>query len=126
MAPDELLARMAATVRTEIAPAVDAAYPRTQAFMASVVLEKVARAVALTPQHAADDERDVRAMLDDVEALLRLDVIDAARAKPDNAALCALVEALYAERDHPSFEQALARVRRMLRASIDRRMEIAR
>ena len=40
MSPDELLRRLAQTLKHEIAPAVGEAYPKTQAYMASVVLEK--------------------------------------------------------------------------------------
>jgi hypothetical protein len=40
--PPELLGRLATTLREEIGPSVNGGYPRTQAFMAAVVLEKVA------------------------------------------------------------------------------------
>jgi hypothetical protein len=135
MTPDELLARMATTLRTEIGPVVDGTYQRTQAFMAAVVLEKSAREVRLGAAHAAADEQDARAMLGDVGAML-VDApaplraaLDAAAASPDAAALCTLVEALYGARvalRDDKFAAALARVRVALRTAIDRRMEIAR
>jgi hypothetical protein len=39
MEPEQLLERLATTLRRQIGPAVAEPYPRTQAFMASVVLE---------------------------------------------------------------------------------------
>ena len=42
LAPDELLERIARTLKKEIGPAVEDAYPKTQAFMAAVVLQKLA------------------------------------------------------------------------------------
>ena len=135
MTPDELLDRMATTLRTEIGPVVDGTYQRTQAFMAAVVLEKSAREVRLGAEHAAADERDARSMLGDVEAML-VDApaplraaLDAATASPADAAVCVLVQALYGARaalGDDAFAAALGRVRVALRASIDRRMEIAR
>ena len=135
MAPDELLARMATTLRTEIGPVVEGTYQRTQAFMAAVVLEKSALEVRLGTEHAAADEHDTRTMLGDVEAMLLSapaplrTALDAAAASPDADALCTLINALYGTRaalGDDAFAAALGRVRVALRASIDRRMEIAR
>ena len=135
MTPDELLARMATTLRTEIGPVVEGTYQRTQAFMAAVVLEKSAREVRLGAAHAAADERDARAMLGDVEAMLAgaptplRAALDAAAASPAADALCTLVIALYGARTalgDDAFAAAIGRVRVALRASIDRRLEVAR
>jgi hypothetical protein len=137
MTPDELLARMATTLRTEIGPVVEGTYQRTQAFMAAVVLEKSAREVRLGAEHAAADEHDTRAMLGDVEAVLAeasvpaalRSALDGAAVSPGAAGLCTLVDALYGARaalGDDTFAAALGRVRVALRASIDRRLEIAR
>ena len=42
LAPDELLERIVRTLKADIGPAIEEAYPKTQAFMASVVLHKIA------------------------------------------------------------------------------------
>ena len=135
MTPDELLARMAVTLRTEIGPVVDGTYQRTQAFMAAVVLEKAAREVRLGAAHAAADEHDVRTMLGDLVPMLPAapapvrTALDAAAASPAADALCTIVTALYGARTalgDDAFAAAIGRVRVALRASIDRRLEIAR
>jgi hypothetical protein len=135
MAPEDLLDRLGATVRGDIAPAVEAGYRRTQAYMAAVVLEKLALEVRLAPAHAAADADDARRLVDDLAPRLAAgppavaDALGALRDGPGAAALSRLVEALYASRDalgEPAFADALARLRGALRASIDRRMEVAR
>jgi len=136
MAPEDLLARMAATMRRDIAPAVEAGYRRTQAFMSAVVLEKLAGEVRLGAAHAAADAADAATMAAELSATMAgdappavRDALDAMRAAPGAAALCRLVEALYggrSEMGEPAFAAALGRVRAVLRASIDRRMEVAR
>ena len=46
---DELLQRLSGTLRSDVAPAVEGEFNRTQTFMASVILEKLARQVLLGP-----------------------------------------------------------------------------
>lgn len=144
MQPTELLQRIAQTLRQEIGPAVDAEYPKTQAFMASVVLQKLARQLALTEQHRAADEGDFRELQNDLRHLLGAGDVPATvpTAIPARVAaavqmltrdasaphLCALIEALYAERSvlgSARFNALLGRVRKTLRAQIDRCMEYA-
>ena len=140
MQPTELLERIAQTLRQEIGPAVDAEYPKTQAFMASVVLQKLARQLALTEQHRAADEGDFRELQNDLRHLLGAGDVPATVPARVAAAvqmltrdasaphLCALIEALYAERNvlgSARFNALLGRVRKTLRAQIDRRMEYA-
>ena len=134
MTPEELLERMAGTLRHEIGPAVAEPFPKTQAFMASVILEKLARQLRLADAHARADREDRAALVDDLEGRLgasappRVRVALAAARDGDDAALCELVEALYASRDElgtERFEALLARVRRTLRARLDRQLEFA-
>ncbi len=130
----DLLLRIAQTLKEEIGPAIDAEYPKTQAFMAAVVLQKLGRQLALAPAHAsaaaADMEAlvvDLRAMSADAPAAIGDAVEDLARRR-DAAALCRLVEALYVSRaafDDRRFDALLARVRRTLGADIERRLEFA-
>ena len=136
MNADQLLERISTTLKRDIGPAVEGEYPRTQAFMAAVVLQKLGRQLGREAVHRAADEADMLALLDELRgeaertplttgvaaALARL------AGEHDAAALCDLIAALYAERTalgEARFELLLGRVRKNLRASIDRRMVYA-
>ena len=81
--PEELLERLATTLRQDIGPAVTGAYPRTQAFMAAVVAEKLARQLAVAPAHERADAADL------VQLYANLD----ARLRAEEVALCAVAGA---------------------------------
>ena len=134
MNPVALLERIARTLKQDIGPAVEAEYPKTQAFMAAVVLDKLARQLRLETAHGAADAADLEALLGDLrEPLdgggLPVQVVAAVRALAsslDAAGLAELIAALYASRAElgpARFDALLGRVRQTLRASIDRRME---
>jgi hypothetical protein len=136
MAPDELLGRLSSTLRHEIGPAVGDTYPRTQAFMASVVLEKLSGQVRSADRHRAADVADFAGLADDLAVAvgeadpqaLRHAVTSLAAA-PGPGAASALVEALYASRGElgeARFEELLTRVRATSRARLDRQLEYAR
>ena len=137
MTGDEIVLRIARTLKEEIAPAVAGEYPKTQAFMAAVVLERVGRQLARERADAAAGTAEMDALVAELPAALGAGPVPAAIAAAtrglgaarDDAALCALIEALYADRaalGPARLEAALGRVRRTLRASIDRRVEVAR
>lgn len=128
----ELLARMSASVKQSIAPSTSGP-AKSQAFMVAVVLEKVAKQIALEPQHQAAawadhaalcaelDKEHAKGMPASVEMAAR-----AVSATGDAEALCSLVSALYAERavlGDDRFHNILGAVRHLLRADVDRRME---
>ena len=132
----ELLQRIAETLKTTIGPAVADDYARTQAFMAAVILQKLGQARERAEEHA-------RAQTDDLETLC-LQLAGFAETAPlpsalgraiagladarTPAALCALIDALYASREvlgAKTFDALLTPVRRCLRRDIDRRMEYA-
>jgi hypothetical protein len=139
--PSTLLERLAGQLRGQIAPAVDDEYQRTQAFMAAVILERLAREAALGERHRAAEAADMAQLATELNQ-----VLDAAPASPTEAVshevrdamtrlqsgpsvmlLTPLVEALYRwgpERHAAS--KALAAIRQVLRRDINRRMEIAR
>jgi hypothetical protein len=138
--PEALLEYIAGTLRHEIGPAVGESFPKTQAFMASVILEKLARQVRLAGAHAQADRDDRTALAHDLRAHIQAStssrVRDAVTALTDaedgkdgeDAALSGLVEALYATRDElgaERFDLLLTRVRRTLRARLDRQLEYA-
>ncbi len=128
----EQLRRLAAAVREEIAPEVSSEYPRTQAFMASVILQRVAREVELADEHRAAEQQDVAALEADLRSILS-DAPPGVRAAASGlgtgavAMLRPVIAELYAwDPMDPAARQALARIRAVLRSDIDRRMEIAR
>lgn len=136
MAPDELLARLSSTLRHDIGPAVVEPFPKTQAFMASVILEKLSAQIRLAPAHAEAEAADLAALAADLPGLFgRAPVPPAVAAAADRlstgdgaAALSALVAALWAERDAlgaDRFDVVLARARTTMRARVDRQMEYA-
>ena len=136
MIEGDLLQRIAQILRREIGPAVDAEYPRTQAFMAAVVLEKLGRQLVLAGEHAAAETADLTALLADLRTLLTdgnapaaiRTAIDGLEQTRDAAALCRLIEALYAARvplGEARFTALLARIRTTMRRSIDRRVAVA-
>jgi hypothetical protein len=133
---EELLQRIANTLKRDVGPAIEAEYAKTQAFMAAVVLQKLGRQLGLEAAHRAAATADLSALLDDLRGLLgggetparvtaAVETLASAR---DAAALCTLIETLYASRAELGagrFDALLGRVRETLRASIDRRMEYA-
>jgi hypothetical protein len=132
----ELLERMAATLRQEIGPAVASAYPRTQAFMAAVVLEKLARQLTLAPAHERADAAELSRLFADLDAMMRMrsaptavrSVVREGVSGPSAEKVCRVIEALYRHRAElgPTFDTALARLRAAMRARVDRQMAYAR
>jgi len=147
VSPDELLGRLARTLRSEVGPAVANDYARTQAFLAAVVLEKLAGQLACEAAHLEARAADWTSLVRDLGASLAAP--DAATGEPPvpgaladsvaaleqggpegmQAGLGRVVEALYRTRGSlgdREFEKLLARVRQTLRADLDRRLEYAR
>lgn len=136
MTPSELLERLSKTLKEEVGPAVAADYPRTQAFLTAVVLQKLARQLRLAEDQAAANrldrealEQDLRRLLEEVDAPPQLrSAFEAFSEQGGNASLCRFIETLYtsrAELGTVGFECLLTRVRRTLRAGLDRQMEVA-
>lgn len=135
-APDELLERLAQTLKREIGPAVEDAYPKTQAFMAAVVLQKLAGQLRLADQHAAASQRDLQELAEELDPLtvsqetppaLRA-AVNTVRQNLDTASVSGLIETLYATRSElgeERFADLIGRVRARLRARIDREMVYA-
>jgi hypothetical protein len=138
---DEVLAHIATTLRTTIGPAVADPFPKTQAFMAAVILEKLAAQLRATARRDDADRDEAELVVRAVEAEAGADPRTDAGAEaiitlpPLRAALdglrtdcaderwSALVRALYSERDalgSARFERMLGHVRQALRARLDR------
>ena len=58
----ELISRIAATLKQQIGPNVGDEFAKTQAYMASVVLEKLARELSTETQHTIDRQAALSAM----------------------------------------------------------------
>ena len=124
----EVLRRMAATMREQIAPAVDEPFARTQAFMAAVVLTKLAGQLAAADADARSADRERDALV--TELATRLPAPPAAlgaalhelRDDGSDRAWNQLVLAVYAGRDElgDRFDDVLTTVRVALRARLDR------
>jgi hypothetical protein len=128
----ELLTRLSATLKEEVGPAVEDGYVRTQAFMAAVILERVARQVELEPAHRAAERADVDELLGRLTGVLAAAAqpvraaLDDAHADGTVAGLAPLVEALYRDGiGSPATIEAMALIRPVLRRDIDRRMQVA-
>ena len=136
MTEDELLGRIAQTLKQDVGPAVDSEYPKTQAFMAAVVLQKLSRQLRLAPTHEAAERADLEALCVDLSDAVKTAALPVAVADaiaefvriPNDGHLCELIEALYASRlelGEAQFTTLLTRLRAKLRANITRQMEYA-
>ena len=141
LAAEELLLRMAAVLRQDIGPAVTDPFPRTQAFMGAVVLDKLSAQLRTAAAHERADRDDRAALAADLETLLVPDdpaeLRDAVAALPVGAASTAaegaealnrLVLQLYVARPGLGpvrFDRLLSRLRHTLRARLDRQLEVA-
>jgi hypothetical protein len=128
LALDQLLAQIAAMLRADIGPSVSEPFAKTQAFMAAVILEKVAAELRATEAASATSVDDVKrvAMAIETEAGAAGHVraaLDRLGTDPSDAGWSALVRALYAERStlgEERFARLLSEVRRTLRTRLDR------
>ncbi|MEX2481305.1 MAG: hypothetical protein WD928_10630 [Gammaproteobacteria bacterium] len=132
----DLLERIAATLRHEISPVVGEPYARTQAFMASVVLGKLAAELRLGANQGHDANRELDELFLDLESHAAVDPLpdtllaalsEATRERSD-AGLAHLVEALYGARSalgEDRFAKLLGRIRQTLRARLARELTYA-
>jgi hypothetical protein len=136
LAPDELLERIARTLKKDIGPAVEAAYPKTQAFMAAVVLQKLAGQLRLADEHAATSQDDLKELAEELDQLTGSQdtppslqaAVKTLRQALDTTSVSHLIETLYATRSElgeERFESLMGRVRVRLRARVDREMVYA-
>jgi hypothetical protein len=115
---------MATTLRERIGPAVDDPFARTQAFMAAVVLEKVAGQLAVSAADAVVADAERLALVESLHGrCVALDpTLDALCADGSDRAWSGLVAAVHGVRDElaADFDEVLGEVRRALRARLDR------
>lgn len=130
MEPQALLRSVADALRQRIGPAVGEPFAKTQAFMAAVVLEKLAGELDGAPGRRAAADAERIALVDALQTTAPpsrvADALARLSADGGDEAWNALVRALYAERDAlgvDGFDAALGRVRAALRARLDRALE---
>jgi hypothetical protein len=123
-----LLEEVVASLRHVIAPAIVEPYPKSQAYMAAVILEFVSRQVE--ERHDIDEEKmhTLNELFQDLSSLLA-GKEPAVSSLPDQEThLCRLIEWLYAEKDRlgpETFAAANHRVRAALRQLLDQELKVA-
>lgn len=123
-----MLEEVIAALRNVVAPAVSDPYPKTQAYIAAVILEFVSRSLEERSDVAAGKEAALNALFDDLGEFLRGVGLDGEDGTRGEARLARLIERLYAERERmgeDAFEAANRRVRRTLRELLDQDLKIA-
>jgi hypothetical protein len=123
-----LLEEVVASLRTVIAPAIVEPYPKSQAYMAAVILEFVSRQVE--ERHDIDEEKThtLNELFQDLSSLLAGKEPAVASIPDQEAHLCRLIEWLYAEKDRlgpETFAAANQRVRAALRQLLDQELKVA-
>jgi len=127
IAVKELLAEIIDSLRNVIAPAIAEPYPKTQAYMAAVILEFVARQVDERSDLAAAKDAALTTLF---ERLGEAGVLkgDATRGPVTEARLCAVIEDLYRQRatlGDETFTAANQLVRATLRQLLDQDLRVA-
>lgn len=133
----ELLTRLSQTLKKQIGPAVEGEYPKTQAFMAAVVLQKLAGQLGSEKSHTQLNTQELTELATILKELgdsmtVELDLLNAIESFSGNSndeTLCELVRSLYKNKTglgEESFTKLLGPIRVHLRSSIDRRMEYAK
>jgi hypothetical protein len=123
----QLLNEIARSLRTVIAPAVGEPYAKSQAFMAAVILEFVSRQVEERGDVAAAKHAALHELFQDLMRLPDTKGI-AGAGEESEAALCELIEQLYAQRESlgaEAFNAANSRIRTALRQILDQELRIA-
>jgi hypothetical protein len=122
-----ILEEIVRALREVIAPAIEDPYPKSQAYMAAVILEFVARQVEERGDIGVAKEQALTALFQDLTDTMK-------PAKPSDsdggseAQLCRLIETLWNKRPvlgEPLFLEAHQRVRRTLRELLDQDLKVA-
>ena len=127
IAARRMLEEVIASLRGVIAPAISAPYPKTQAYMAAVILETLSRAIEERSDLAEARKRSIEQLFADLGEL-GAGVSEALPDGEDEARLARLVEVLYTDRERlgeERFAAANRRVRQTLRDLLDADLKIA-
>jgi hypothetical protein len=122
-----LLDEVISSLRTVIAPAIVDPYPKSQAFMAAVILEFVAQQVTERSDIATAKHATLDAAFADLAELFDTSEIELGERDPE-ARLCSMIERLYAQREtlgEEVFTTANRRIRQALRKLLDQDLKVA-
>jgi hypothetical protein len=123
----QLIAEVVSSLRNVIAPAVSEPFQKSQAYMAAVVLEFVARQVDERSDIATEKQAALHALFQDLLRLPEGKSIAGPGAETE-AALCGLIERLYQNREvmgEAAFLASNRRVRQALRQLLDQELKVA-
>ncbi len=123
-----MLEEVIASLRGVIAPAISAPYPRTQAYMAAVILEFLSRAIEERSDVAEAKEGSIERLFAGLGELGIVAPEEARGSGDGEARLARLVESLYGDRERlgeARFGAANRRVRQTLRELLDEDLKIA-
>ena len=121
-----LLKEVIASLRNVIAPAVADPYPKSQAYMAAVILEFVSRQVEERGDISQEKEHVLSHLFSDLGSLLT-DKAPSSKDPDQEARLCRLIEWLYSEKDRlgpEAFAATNQKVRAALRELLDQELKI--
>jgi hypothetical protein len=127
LAAHHLLKEVIASLRNVIAPAVADPYPKSQAYMAAVILEFIAHQVEERSDSSKEKEHVLEHLFSDL-GLLIPDEVPASKDPDQEARLCRFIEWLYTEKDRlgpEAFTAANQKVRTALRQLLDQELKIA-
>jgi hypothetical protein len=127
IAVHKLLEELIASLRNVIAPAIADPYPKSQAYMAAVILEFISRQVEERRDLPNEKAQTLNSVFADLGSLLAGKGPSAS--DPDQEArLCRLIEWTYAEKDRlgpEAFASINQRIRVALRQLLDQELKIA-
>lgn len=127
IAASQLLDAIVKSLREVIAPAIDEPYPKSQAYMAAVILELVSRQIAGGQEIEQQKRSIVQALYRELSRVPQLDSL-VHDDQPGEAQLSELIERLYLERDRIGEEAFIAAnqsIRQALRQMVDQELKIA-
>ena len=122
-----MLEEVIASLRGVVAPAISAPYPKTQAYMAAVILEFLARAIEERSDVADAKKRSIERLFADIGELGLVTPAETHGGGDSESRLVKLIEALYADRERlgeARFTAANQRVRQTLRGLLDEDLKI--
>jgi hypothetical protein len=122
----QILHEIVTSLREVIAPAIADPYPKSQAYMAAVVLEFLSRQVEERSDIEAEKHAALMELMRDLSANPEISRMIQADHLSE-AGLCALIERLYGERERlgeETFASANRRVRQTLRALLDAELKV--
>jgi hypothetical protein len=122
-----LLDEVISSLRTVIAPAIADPYPKSQAFMAAVILEFVAHQVTERGDIETAKHEALDSAFSDLAKLLENSAMENI-GEDSETRLCGMIEQLYAHRatlGEEKFDGANRRIRQALRELLDQDLKVA-